>query len=166
MGQLYGRSDVAIRLTRRDTRRSRRAVRLHQAEGFVGGSELRRVFIEDDGDGNILQEIFEVPFVLEGGDERAVPHFFQDFDGDAAGDVHATEGEDFEREVTGFGAVDVGPEVESFDADGASFVEAVLGDFGSGVGVSGPCSCRLLPRGADATPLVDWAARSRTLPGG
>jgi CheY-like chemotaxis protein len=38
---------------------------LNQAERFVGGAELWRVFIEDDGDGNILQQLFEVPFVAE-----------------------------------------------------------------------------------------------------
>jgi len=84
-----------------------------------------------------------MPFVFEGGEEGAVFHFFQDFYGDAAGYVDAADCEDFEGEIAGFGAVDVGPEVDGFDADGASFVEAVLGDFRRGIGVGIGESCVL-----------------------
>ena len=108
---------------------------LEEAESFVGGAELRSVFIEDDGDGNIFQEILEVPFVLEGSEECAVLHFFENFDGDAASDVDAAEGQDFEREIASFRAVDVGPEVDRLDADRTSFVEAIVGDFRRGIGV-------------------------------
>ncbi len=96
---------------------------------------MRGVFVEDYGDGNIAKEFFEMPFVLEGVEERSVFHFFQNFYGDAAGYVDAAQGEHFEGEVTSFGAVDVGPQVDGCDANRASFVEAVLSNFWSGVGV-------------------------------
>ena len=96
---------------------------------------MRGVFVEDYGDGNIAKEFFEMPFVLEGVEESAVFHFFEDLYGDAAGYVDATQSEDFEREITCFGTIYVGPEVDGFDTDGASFVEAVLSNFRSGVGV-------------------------------
>ena len=96
---------------------------------------MRGIFIEDYGDGDIFQEIFEMPFVFEGVEEGTVFHFFQDFNSDATGYVNAADCQDFEGEIAGFGAVDVGPEIDGFDADGASFVEAVLGDFRSGIGV-------------------------------
>src|SRR5579871_108960 len=106
-----------------------------EAERFVGSTELRGVFVENDGEGHVLEQILEMPFVFEGLEEAAVLHFFDDFDGDAAGDVDAAEREDFQREIAGFGAVNVGPEVECFDADGASFCERVLGNFRRGIGV-------------------------------
>src|SRR5258707_11520103 len=76
-----------------------------------------------------------MPFVLERIEESAVFHFFEDLYCDAAGYVDATQSEDFERKVTCFGAIDVGPEVDGSDTDGASFVEAVLSNFRSRVGV-------------------------------
>src|SRR5215475_2907658 len=90
-----------------------------EAESFVSSTELRCIFIEDDGNGNILEQAFEVPLVFESLKETAIFHFFKDFDGDAAGDINAAEGENFEREIAGFGAVNIGPEVEGFDTDGA-----------------------------------------------
>jgi len=108
---------------------------LYQAAGFVGGAWLRGVLIEDYGYGNILQKILEVPFVFKRADKSAVLHFIEDFDGNAAGDVHASEGKNLECKITGFGAVDVGPQVEGFHAHWTGFLERVLGDFGGRVGV-------------------------------
>src|SRR4030095_4610890 len=54
---------------------------------------------------------------------------------DTAGNVHAAERKNLECEVAGFGAVDVGPEVQGFDTDRTGFVEAVLSDFRSRIGV-------------------------------
>jgi hypothetical protein len=108
---------------------------LDQAEGFVGSAQLRGIFVEDYGDGDIFQEIFEMPFVFEGVEEGTVFHFFEDFNSDAAGHVDAADCEDFEGEIASFGSVDVGPEIDGFNAHGASFVEAVLGDLRSGIGV-------------------------------
>ncbi len=76
-----------------------------------------------------------MPFVFEGVEKGAVFHFFKDFDGDAAGYVHASQGENFQSQIAGFGAVNVGPEVDRLNADGARSIEAILGDFGSGIGV-------------------------------
>ena len=96
---------------------------------------MRGVLVEDYGDRDIFQEIFEMPFVFEGVEEGAVFHFFEDFNGDAAGYIDTADCEDFEGEIASFGAVNVGPEVDGFDANGASFVEAILSDFRSGIGV-------------------------------
>jgi len=76
-----------------------------------------------------------MPFVLEAREEGAVLHFLQDFNGDAAGYVDAAKCENFEGEVAGFCPIDVSPEIDGLDADGASFVEAVLGNFRSGIGI-------------------------------
>lgn len=108
---------------------------LDQMESFVGCAQLRSVFIAYDRDGNIFQEIFEMPFVFERAKEIAIFHFFKDFDGDAAGYVDAAQCENFEREITGFRAVNVGPKIDCLDADWAGFIETVHGNFRSGVGV-------------------------------
>src|SRR5467141_3559990 len=62
-----------------------------KAKGFVGGAELGRVFVRDDRHGHVLEQIFEVPLVLEGLEETAVFHLVQNFDGNAACDVNAAE---------------------------------------------------------------------------
>src|SRR5216684_2252669 len=67
-------------------------------EGFVGGTEEGGGFVEDDGDGDVAEEAFEFPLVLEGVEENSVFHFFENFDGDAAGDVDAAERQNFRRE--------------------------------------------------------------------
>src|SRR5690242_18622358 len=40
----------------------RESSRLDEAKRFVSSAEQRRVFVEDDGDGNILQQLFKMPF--------------------------------------------------------------------------------------------------------
>src|SRR5579859_462538 len=74
-----------------------------EAERFVGSAELRSVFVENDRERHVLEQILEMPFVLEGLEEAAVLHFFDDLDGDAAGNIDAAEREDFQREIAGFG---------------------------------------------------------------
>src|SRR5882762_11174210 len=71
---------------------------IDRCQRLVGGSEERGGFIEDDGDGDVAEEAFEFPFVLEGMEESAVFHFFEDFYGDAAGNVNAAERQDFRSE--------------------------------------------------------------------
>src|SRR5437879_8946208 len=71
-------------------------------EGFVGGAKQWGGFVEDNGDGNIAKEAFELPFVLESVKENAVFHFFENFNGDAAGNVEASERKDLQREISGF----------------------------------------------------------------
>src|SRR5260370_36459352 len=113
-----------------------RALLVDGGEGFVGGAKKRSGFIEDDGDRDIAEKAFEFPLVLEGVKENAIFHFFQDFYGDAAGDVDTTERENFQGEISGFGAVDGGPEIQRIGTDPASFVQAAAGDLRSGVGVA------------------------------
>ncbi len=60
-------------------------------EGFVGGAEKRGGFVEDDANGDVAEEAFKFPLVLEGVKESAVFHFFEDLDGDAAGDVNRSK---------------------------------------------------------------------------
>src|SRR5229473_167230 len=102
-------------------------------EGFVGGAEEGSRFIQDDGDGDIAEEAFEFPLVLEGVEESAVFHFFEDFDGDAAGDVNATESENLEGEISGFGAVDGGPKIQGVGTHAAGLVQATAGDLRGGI---------------------------------
>src|SRR6266478_924187 len=80
-------------------------------EGFVGGAEERGGFVEDDGDGDVAEEAFESPLVLEGVEKGAVFHFFEDFDGDAAGNVDAAERQNFQRQIPCFRAIDGGPKI-------------------------------------------------------
>src|SRR5439155_2236221 len=106
-----------------------------QAESFVRCAQLRSVFIEDNGYGNIFEKILEVPFILKRIEERAVLHFFENLNGNAAGNVDATKSKNLQSKITRLRAVDVGPEIDRVDADGASFVQTILRDFRSGVGV-------------------------------
>src|SRR6266852_155430 len=78
-------------------------------ESLVGSADERSSFIEDDGNRNVREHGAEVPFVLERVEEGAVLHFGKDFNGDASGNIHAAEGENFERKIAGFGAVEVRP---------------------------------------------------------
>src|ERR1700757_4619592 len=112
-------------------------------QGFVSRAEERSGFVEDDGDGDIAEEALELPFVLEGVKESAVFHFFEDFDGNAAGNVNTAERQNFQCKITGFGAVDGGPEIQGIRADAARLVQAPAGDFRGGIGVG------ILKRGMD-----------------
>src|SRR5712692_9511849 len=104
-------------------------------EGFVGGAEEGGGFVEDDGDGDVAEEAFEFPLVLEGVEENSVFHFFENFDGDAAGDVDAAERQNFQREISGFGAVDGGPEIQGVGTHAAGLVQATAGDLRGGIRV-------------------------------
>lgn len=104
-----------------------------RSECFVGRAEQGRRFIEYDRDGNIAQEAFEFPFVAKGFEEGAVFDFFNDFDRDAAGNIDATERENFKSEVAGFCAIDGGPEIQSVGANGALFGKPKPGDFRGGI---------------------------------
>src|SRR5256885_7466384 len=64
-----------------------------------------------------LHDALPISFVLEGVEENAVFHFFEDFYGDAAGDVNAAERQDFQGEISGFGAVDGGPRSEEHTSE-------------------------------------------------
>src|SRR5712691_3693647 len=102
-------------------------------EGFVGGTEEGGGFVEDDGDRDIAEKAFEFPFVLEGVKENSVFHFFENLDGDAAGDVDAAERQNFQREISGFGTIDGGPEIQGVRADAAGFVQSAARNFRGGV---------------------------------
>src|SRR5260370_29970909 len=115
-----------------------RALLVDGGEGFVGGAKKRSGLMEDDGDRNIAEKAFEFPLVLEGVKENAIFHFFQDFYGDAAGDVDTTERENFQGEISGFGAVDGGPEIQRIGTDPARFVQAAGGQRANGI-VVGIC---------------------------
>src|SRR6266700_5819073 len=104
-------------------------------EGFVGGAEERGGFVEDDGDWDIAEEAFEFPFVLEGVEENSVFHFFENFDGDATGDVDTAEGQNFQREISGFGTIDGGPEIQRVRTDAAGFVQTAARNFRGRIGV-------------------------------
>src|SRR5260370_35977674 len=80
-------------------------------ESCVGGAEEGSGFIEDDGHGDVGEKGFESPFVLEGLEETAISHFFENFDGDATGDVNTAERQNFEREISGFRPIHGGPEI-------------------------------------------------------
>src|SRR5438477_12533122 len=104
-------------------------------EGFVGGAEERSGFVENDGDGDIAEQAFEFPLVLEGMEEGAVFHFFEDFDGNAACDVDAAEGQDLQRKIPCFGAIDGGPEIQSIRADAAGLVQTAASNLWSRIGI-------------------------------
>src|SRR6266481_5184015 len=102
-------------------------------EGFVGGTEEGGGFVEDDGDGDVAEEAFEFPLVLEGVEENSVFHFFENFDGDAAGDVDAAERQNFQREISGFGAIDGGPKIQGVGTHAAGLIQATAGDLRGGI---------------------------------
>src|SRR5260370_3796845 len=111
------------------------ALLVDDGEGFVGGAKERGGFVEDDGYGDVTEETLEFPFVLEGVEESAVFHFFQNFYSDAASDVNAAEGEHFEGEISCFVAIAGAPEIQGGGADAAGLVQAAACDFRGGVGV-------------------------------
>src|SRR5437764_13919948 len=87
------RRDAGLKPTDRKSRKT--AARLRRlsllvcgGQGLVGGAQQRRGFIQDNRNGNVAQQALEFPFVFEGMKKCAVLHLFEDFDGDAAGDVH------------------------------------------------------------------------------
>src|SRR5256885_14703645 len=65
-----------------------------------------------------------MPFVLERSEERTVFNFFNDFYGNAAGDVHTTEREHLERQVARLGAIDGNPQIQRLHAYGTRLREA------------------------------------------
>src|SRR5260221_7582617 len=78
---------------------------------------------------------FKDKWHFERAEKSSVLHFFQNFNGNATGDVSSAERQNFQREVASFGTINVGPEIQRFHADRAGFVESVDGDFRSGIGV-------------------------------
>src|SRR5260370_42662829 len=88
-------------------------------EGFVGSGEERGGFVEDDGNGDVTEEAFKFPLVLEGVKESAVFHFFKNFYGDSASDVDAADRQNFQCENSGFGTIEGGPNVQVIRADSA-----------------------------------------------
>jgi len=113
----------------------RRALLIDGGERLVGGSEERSGFIEDDGDGDIAEKAFEFPFVLEGVKKGAVLHFFEDFDGDATGDVDTTERQNFQRQITRFRTVDGSPKIQGVGTDAAGLVQPAPRDLRGRIGV-------------------------------
>jgi len=103
-------------------------------EGFVGGAEEGSGFIENNGHGDVGEKGFEFPFVLEGVKENTLFHFFENFDGDAAGNVNPAERQNFQGEISCFRAVDGSPEIQSVGADAAGLVQTEARNLRSGIG--------------------------------
>src|SRR5882724_8084522 len=101
-------------------------------EGFVGCADQRGGFVEDYGDGDVAEQAFEFPLVLESVEERAVFDFFDDFDGDAASHENATQSQHFQSEIAGFRTVDGSPEIEDVATNRAGEIESVFGDLRGG----------------------------------
>src|SRR5258706_3378094 len=139
-----------------ETWNSERALLVGGGESFVGGAEERGGFVEDNGDRYIAEETLEFPFVLEGVEESTILHFFEDLDGDAAGNVNAAERKNFQRKISGFGAIDSGPKIQRVRADAARLVQPAAGDFRGRIGVGGfkrgvyNLRCEKLVEGAEA----------------
>src|SRR5260370_21437692 len=104
-------------------------------EGFVGSGEERGGFVEDDGNGDVTEEGFKFPLVLEGVKESAVFHFFKNFYGDSASNVNAAERQNFQGEISGFGTIDGGPKIQGIRADAAGLVQAAAVDLRGGDGL-------------------------------
>src|SRR5713101_2814737 len=134
-GSRPGRDRLSPALQKREKTGSGMRLLIDGGEGFVGGAEERGGFVEDDGDGDVGEKWFEFPFVLEGVKENTLFHFFENFDGDAAGNVNTAQRQNFQREISGFRAVDGGPEIQSVGTDLAGLVQSPPRDFRSGIGV-------------------------------
>src|SRR6266446_4240000 len=104
-------------------------------EGFVGSAEEGSGLVEDDGDGDVAEKALKFPLVLESVEESTVFHLFEDFDGDAAGDVNAAERQNFQREIPCLGTIDGSPEIQGIRADATGLVQTAAGDLWSGIGV-------------------------------
>ena len=65
----------------------------------------------------------------------AVLHFFEDFDGDAAGNVDTAERENFQREIPRFRAIDGGPKIQGVGTDAAGLVQPAPRDLRGGIGI-------------------------------
>src|SRR5882724_1960067 len=110
-----------------------RLLLIHHGQGLVGRTDERSRFIEDDGNRDVAQEAFEFPLILEGVEKGAVFYLLENFHGDAAGNVDATERENFQRQIPGLRAIDGGPEIQRVGTDTAGFVQTAAGDFRGGI---------------------------------
>src|SRR6266403_1957797 len=112
-----------------------RLLLIHSGQGLVGRTDERSRFIEDDGNRDVAQETFKFPLIFESVEKGPVLYFLENFHGDAAGDVDATEREDFQRQIPGLRAIDGGPEIQSVRTDTTGFVQTAAGHFRGGIGV-------------------------------
>ena len=87
-------------------------------------------------DGRGLEEGTQAAFTVERFQEEVALEFLEHLGGDAATDVDAAEGEHFQREVAGFGAVEAGEGVEGLDADGIFLGQADLRGDGGEVSIA------------------------------
>src|ERR1700730_216732 len=108
---------------------------LDGCQGFVGRANQRRRFVKNNRHRNIVHQRFKFPFVLEGLKKRTVLNFLQYFYGNSAGHEHTTEGQNFQCQISRFRAVDGTPQIESFHADGARFIQSLASDNRSRVSV-------------------------------
>src|SRR5713101_5122149 len=134
-GSRPGRDRLSPALQKREKTGSGMRLLIDGGEGFVGGAEERGGFVEDDGDGDVGEKWFEFPFVLEGVKENTLFHFFENFDGDATGNINTAERQNFQREISGFRAVDGGPKIQSVGTDPARLVQPAPGDLRGGIRV-------------------------------
>src|SRR5262245_5030853 len=101
-------------------------------EGSIGGTQQRSIFVENDGDRNVGEELRELTFVGERLAERALLQERKNFDGDTTSEIDTAIGENAESEVTGFRAEGIGPELQRVNASLAGSSKRVLRDFLSG----------------------------------
>src|SRR5882724_9816489 len=130
-----------------------------RAESGVGRAKNRRIFIENYRNRNIFQNWAERPFIGEGRAEGAFLQERQNLHRDSAGEIDAAVSENPQREIAGFGAESIGPEIESFDACGARASESVLRDF-----LSGFAGCAF-ERGVTNIGSEKFVDRAETAPG-
>ena len=80
--------------------------------------------MEERGEATLVEKCLSEEAVLEG---------FEDLGCDASAQIHAAGGEDFERDVAGFGAVGADEGLHSLKAKGAGAVFRTLADDGVGI---------------------------------
>src|SRR3569833_2604923 len=76
---------------------------LHGSE--ASGANERGFIVLDDAHGHGSEQVFHAAIANEGFHEPSVGEFGNNFGRDAAADVNAAGGEDFQREIRGFRAV-------------------------------------------------------------
>ncbi|MFZ0878506.1 MAG: glycosyltransferase family 39 protein [Candidatus Acidiferrales bacterium] len=121
-GQFDSRGNSEVRgleLPRRDVRRA-------DERGFL---------VEDDVDRNACEQLLEFFFIRDSRGEPAIFQLRQNFYGNATGDVNSSARNVAHREVAGFRAINIDPQIERPDANRARSFESVFCDYRSRIGI-------------------------------
>src|SRR6204780_4772551 len=107
--------------------------RLWTFPGDIGCSDQRKLFVQNDVDRNLGEEVGELLFVFHGCCEAAILQLGENFNRDSSGDVNSAARDVAESQVPCFGAVDFDPQIQCCHAHGTLTRKAAACDLGRGI---------------------------------